>query len=207
MKLAQPFRELVYYHYEKDGNDYWMFFNESISEEVDTKVSIPSYPGKNGYAFDAYHNQVKELEVSQEGIALKLAPYETIVWVFTDEKMPATTGEPQKESERKPIEAEWEVSFAGALAYPTFESVTTLKNGIQALSDLEGYDRAAGTVAYETQLEVNNANPSSAWIWAWFMKSPKSSLTAKALAPKLRRHMFSTRKTASAKARTPCASK
>lgn len=77
-KLAQPFRELVYYHYEKDGNDYWLFFNESISEVVDTTVSIPSYPGKNGYAFDAYHNQVNELEVSQEGIALKLAPYETL---------------------------------------------------------------------------------------------------------------------------------
>ena len=156
MKLAQPFREMVYYHYEKDGNDYWMFFNESISEEVDTTVYIPSYPGKNGYAFDAYHNQVKELEVSQEGIALKLAPYETIVWVFTDEQMPSTAGGPQKESERKPIEAEWEVSFAGALAYPSFESVTTLQNGIQALSDLKGYDRAAGTVAYETQLEVND---------------------------------------------------
>lgn len=158
LKLAQPFRELVYYHYEKDGNDYWLFFNESISEVVDTTVSIPSYPGKNGYAFDAYHNQVNELEVSQEGIALKLAPYETLVWVFTEEQMAATAGEPQKESERKPIEAEWEVSFAGALAYPSFESVTTLQNGIQALSDLEGYDRAAGTVAYETQLDVTDTN-------------------------------------------------
>lgn len=33
-----------------------------------------------------------------------------------------------------------------------------MQNGIQALSDLEGYDRAAGTVAYETQLDVTDTN-------------------------------------------------
>ena len=119
-------------------------------------MSIPSCPGKNGYAFDAYHNKVKGLEFSQEGIALRLAPYETVVWVFTDEQLHVPEMDLQLKSESQPIAADWEVSFAGALAYPAFKSVTTLKNGIQALSDLEGYDRAAGTVAYETQLELND---------------------------------------------------
>jgi len=156
MKLKEAFQELVYYHYEKDGNEYWMFFNESISDTVDTTVTLPTYAGKKGYAFDAYHNQVKELEGSQESIALELAPYETVVWLFTKEQMPAPAGKTQEVSERKPIEAEWEISFAGALTYPEFDHITTLNNCIQPLSNLEGHDRTVGTVAYETQLEVED---------------------------------------------------
>jgi hypothetical protein len=38
--LDIPFPELVYYHYQKDGIDYWMFFNESVSETVDVTISF-----------------------------------------------------------------------------------------------------------------------------------------------------------------------
>lgn len=156
MKSNQPFRELVHYHYEKDGNDYWMFFNESVSEVVDATIALPAYPGKNGYAFDAYQNQFSDLTNAPGGFRLQLAPYETIVWVFTDEQLDVSESHQQLKSERQPIETEWEMSYAGALAYPDFEPITTLKDGIQALSDLEGFDRVAGTVAYETKLDLND---------------------------------------------------
>lgn len=148
--LDIPFPELVYYHYQKDGIDYWMFFNESVSETVDVTISF-SNEARQPIAYDAYKDTYWVVEKNH----LVLEPYQTIIWVFGDTKEPMSLI--QEKVYEEVIHSEWTVGFARAEEYPEFQEVTKMDK-LQPLSNLEDFERVSGTVSYSTSLTLNKAN-------------------------------------------------
>ena len=148
--LDIPFPELVYYHYQKDGIDYWMFFNESVSETVDVTISF-SNEARQPIAYDAYKDTYWVVEKNH----LVLEPYQTIIWVFGDTKKPMSLI--QEKVHEEVIHSEWTVGFARAKEYPEFQEVTKMDK-LQPLSNLEDFERVSGTVSYSTSLTLNKAN-------------------------------------------------
>lgn len=148
--LDIPFPELVYYHHQKDGIDYWMFFNESVSETVDVTISF-SNEARQPIAYDAYKDTYWVVEKNH----LVLEPYQTIIWVFGDTKEPMSLI--QEKVYEEVIHSEWTVGFARAEEYPEFQEVTKMDK-LQPVSNLEDFERVSGTVSYSTSLTLNKAN-------------------------------------------------
>lgn len=148
--LDIPFSELVYYHYQKDGIDYWMFFNESVSETVDVTISF-SNEARQPIAYDAYKDTYWVVEKNH----LVLEPYQTIIWVFGDTKKPMSLI--QEKVHEEVVHSEWTVGFARTEEYPEFQEVTKMDK-LQPLSNLEDFERVSGTVSYSTSLTLNKAN-------------------------------------------------
>lgn len=148
VELENVFPELVYYRYQKDGKDYILFFNESVSQTVDTKVNLPFLSeAKQIQAYNAYEDIFEN--VSENHLLLPL--YQTLIWVIGDEEV--STSSSLKVGEKYSLLQSWKVEYADAFQYPNFQEVTTLET-ISPLNELENWDRVSGTVAYETSVIV-----------------------------------------------------
>ncbi|MBQ9611272.1 MAG: glycoside hydrolase family 2 [Lachnospiraceae bacterium] len=63
------------YHYQKDGKDYYLLMNSSLSEHVDLEFVLPQ--GKNYGVYDAWEE--KTVKISGSTYHLKLAPYQSVI--------------------------------------------------------------------------------------------------------------------------------
>ena len=143
--LDKPFEDLVYYHYQKNGKDYWMFFNENISETIDSRVLF-SDEVRNAVAYDVYEDRYFPVENNR----LILEPYQTVVWIFGEEvKLDPIV----QADDCITVRANWKVEVADAINYPIFTHVSEMSS-IQPLNLLDGYERFSGTVAYTTTIYV-----------------------------------------------------
>lgn len=146
LRLSQPFKDLVYQHYQKEGKDYWLFFNESISETIDTKLYFMN-DHRIPVAYDAYKDEYYHVNQNH----LLLPPYQTVVWIM-DEKIEGT-----KEYAGDYLEEElamsWKVSLSEAKQYPHFAPLMAMSE-IKSINQIGGYEKFAGTVAYETTFEL-----------------------------------------------------
>ena len=150
LTLNTAFKDLVYYHYQKDGKDYWLFFNESLSETVDTTVSF-AFEKRSAIAYHAYEDRYSEVADNH----LVLEPYQTVVWIFgEDEEAGGKSGSSYSYTET--LKTDWQLEFADAKSYPVFTSVAELSE-IIPLSSLDGYDRRGGTASYTATVTVADA--------------------------------------------------
>lgn len=150
--LEDVFKELVYYWYQKDGRDFILFFNESLTETVDTRINLKAFQGSI-CAYDAYQDCYLPVKENQ----LYLSPYQTIIWELGQELEKQTlTYQTVKTSHQAPLNATWEVSYATSKNYPQFEPLATLDR-LVPINQLPEKERLVGTVAYETRLYLTKA--------------------------------------------------
>lgn len=147
IKISKPTKDLVYYHYQKDGIDYWMFFNESLHETIDTHIQFME-GDKKWIAYDAYVDAYYPVHSNR----LTLQPYETVVWICGKDM--ATTS--RMENQREMIfHSNWMMSYRGAGVGSRFTPIVTTAT-IQPLNEMEGFERVSGTVAYETTVHLSD---------------------------------------------------
>lgn len=83
VKVTEFEKDLTYYHYRHDDGDVFLFFNESINELLDTKVTLKY--NDELLIYDAYENQTYCFDSVKSDGALKfdlrLKPYEMLVLV------------------------------------------------------------------------------------------------------------------------------
>lgn len=149
LEKEQPY--LVVGEYIKDGKHSFMFFNENLAETIDVKVKIDME--ENGIFYNAFDGSRQVLKKEEDGIRLTLSPYESAIWIFGENeavKMEETT---ERKWKKMDLSEEWKVSYADSFAYPEFsETVQTKELG--CIQTLEGWEDKAGTVAYETTVEL-----------------------------------------------------
>ncbi len=149
IRLSKYYPELVYYHYQKNDKDYWMFFNESLSQTIDAQVYF-SFSEKPSYAYEAYDDVKKEIVNNQ----LILAPYQTIVWVFDNENHTEISQE-EKSNLDEALTPNWEIELASAKEYPKFNVIGKMAK-LKPINTLPSYDRITGTVAYTATVNLDN---------------------------------------------------
>ncbi|HFI0695588.1 TPA: glycosylhydrolase-like jelly roll fold domain-containing protein [Streptococcus suis] len=147
IKLSNPCKDLVYYHYQKDGLDYWMFFNESLHKVVDTHVHFVNEQ-RNPVAYDAYMDKYNQVTSN----TLKLKPFETIIWIFGEER----DANPEVDIlKTEVIHSDWKMSYSKAGSTTHFVDIDE-SSVIRPLNTIEGFDRVSGTVAYEASIEISD---------------------------------------------------
>lgn len=159
IRLSQPFREIVYYHYRKAGQDVLMLFNENIVEtfEGDVRFSdgiLPEAEGRVLYRYDAFRDSYCEVACAEGRIHLSLAPYESAVFVYRErvaEFAQSLVNPGTMQRVKNPFSG-WKLSFASAKEYPAFTEIPG-ETEVKPLNTIPGFENVTGTAAYETRFE------------------------------------------------------
>lgn len=161
--LSSKQRDLVVGEYERDDKRFYMFFNESLSKNVETEVIFRK--GGYIYRYDAFEDTLvkaahRETDAANAAsVYLSLTPYESTVYIISREPL-AVEGKRKseegcREEEYKEIllDNHWTVRFADSLSYPEFGGVLPV-NKAGYIHVIDGYDRMTGTAQFSTQIEV-----------------------------------------------------
>lgn len=149
IRLTDFFPELYYYHYIKREEDIYFFFNESVTECVDTVVSIPLPDGRRLYRYDAFTDHYYETDADENVIRLMLQPYESAAYVAAREKKGIRRQLETNFDHCEEILSKWTISYADPFSYPN-ASVILEGSEVLPVSSIDGYDDKAGTAIYET---------------------------------------------------------
>ncbi len=165
--LSNKQRDLVIGEYEREGKQFYMFFNESLSETVETEVAFR----KDGYIYryDAFEDNLIKVSVRETDAAnaasvyLSLASYESTVYIISqeplavEEKGENEEGGSEEKYEEILLDKHWTVRFADSLSYPAFGEVLPV-NKAGYIHVIDGYDRKTGTARFSTQIEIGQVS-------------------------------------------------
>ena len=86
---AQP--DLAVGEYERDGQRYYMIFNENIGKTIRTEISLPH--AEHVYRYDAFSGKTYEVSTDPASgkFFLSLEPYESVVLLESEENLPAVS--------------------------------------------------------------------------------------------------------------------
>jgi hypothetical protein len=148
IRLENPFSDCVYYHYEQKDADYYMFFNESVSETLTGKVNLPEY--NYYYEYDAFSNQLYNTDCN-----LNLSPYESTVFVCSNTELDVKQKRNIAYKETETLNLNWRISYASAKEYPEFTPIGELAE-CKDVRTFEQLENKTGTVRYETCFDCKN---------------------------------------------------
>lgn len=161
------FKRLVYYHYIKSDMDVLFLFNESITEDLHTGLTLTGIDRKHLYYYDAFKDSYKKIDSAQAKIALDLSIYESKVIIATDEELDvqdiacvSKSAVSEKAASDEPAakwNGPWEVSYADALSYPAFTKLWEADAPIM-INSIEGMEDKTGTAVYSAVLHVSEAS-------------------------------------------------
>lgn len=122
MKCDTEQKNLVYYHYKKEDDIYFLF-NTSLSEDVNTKIMIKT--DKKAVRYDIQKDCYYEIPQSHNGemteLQIVLKPYESILLVMKDEVPENLVTEQAITAEASmDISENWAFSKTRAINYPFF---------------------------------------------------------------------------------------
>lgn len=150
---------LRYYHYKQDNSEVFMFFNEEPYKVISTKIEMPVLA--KVYLYDAFENKVTLADFQRENektyIDLELSPYESKIFIMTNDKIEAEELLGNK-IEDIDISNNWEVSVTKHDNYAQFENKIIELEELTDISSIEGYESFAGTIRYEKEVQIDKLN-------------------------------------------------
>lgn len=150
---GKPQRDLVVGEYVQEGQTYYMLFNESLSQAVDTSIVVKG----NGhlYRYDAWTDMIYPAHHEMD---LHLEPYESLILVECDRKMegviPAVQTQRTDEVQLSAVER---VSFSDSFDYPNFSQYVP-QSSFACVQALEGFEEKCGTLRYESTFDAKAGN-------------------------------------------------
>lgn len=138
-----------FYRYQKDGADYYMFFNEHPYNAVETQIYFRETNSSVQY------DVLNKRKYRQKGdVILKLAPYESVVYVFGTEEEAL-----EKTNYGTPMEWEpvWNISKAEYHTPKQFEFYRESKQ-LENLGAPHALPHFSGVIRYQTSFFRNSAN-------------------------------------------------
>ncbi|MGM0125559.1 hypothetical protein IGI37_002958 [Enterococcus sp. AZ194] len=138
LEKKQPYLRAV--HYQKDTEEYYMFFNEHPHNPIETKISFPGI--KNPYRFDVLNNRVTQIRDGR----VSLEAYESCV-IFEGAGKEAFVKEESLYTKKMVLAEQATLSFAKAAEYPEFTKEVKLDKLVDVTKCMAS--TFAGTIRYE----------------------------------------------------------
>ncbi len=148
---------LRYYHYRHNDGEYYLFFNESVNDMIETNVNIP-LGSRACVWYDAYDNELSEAECCADKVYVKLDPYEARILCVASgqENRFATSDAVKKHCDKtgKCIElsGKWRLalnSFNGE-----FEEKELILDELVDITHPDNYPEFSGVMEYELTFDV-----------------------------------------------------
>lgn len=168
ISVTPQYKQLRYYHYEKEGAVFYLFNNESVSKTFKGEVTLPCktvygeevFGAEDVVLYEAMKNRLYQIPLRADStglhFALELGPYEEVVLVLekgiADQTLPLWK---KPLSTVKTLQGPWKVSTVEALQYPDFTdagSMETLESFAKIDPDFSGF------IAYENTFTLKEAS-------------------------------------------------
>jgi hypothetical protein len=148
----QPLLAVGEYMYNEEH--YYMLFNESVEDSVDTEVILNS----EGYVYryDAMTDILYNVNKNEERIKLSLTPYESTILIVSKKPLEAEEDYSAIADSEIELPLLWNTSFSSAKDYPK----TTKELGMNSLGfvhDLPEMSDKCGTVRFEADVDIPKA--------------------------------------------------
>lgn len=151
IKLIQPDKNLLYYHYDV-GQQIYFLFNTSLHCSINTEVMLPK---GHYYAQDVWNQCEYSVCETTKGektfVPIKLRPYESILLRSSDKERPSDrqTFSDHTQMNVPDISYGWKFSKATASQYPQFEPCSSMEI-LQPISDIA--PQFSGVMRYEKEI-------------------------------------------------------
>jgi hypothetical protein len=97
IRASQDQPWLRYYHYQQSDGEFYLFFQESVTDTIETEIAFAVQKQKTFLWYDPWINQMEPCSLTENGtVALHLAPYEMKILYIGEAEL-----EPEKESRRQ----------------------------------------------------------------------------------------------------------
>ena len=146
--------DLVVGEYQKNGENYFMIFNENIGRTITTEVTVTC--GGTIMRYDAFSGKTYAVDMTENGrCRISFAPYESIILVAGEKNMAA---EPlyKASEETLNLPEKWAVSFADSLSYPEFKE-NVPADTLCCVQEISGWEKKAGTLRFEGSIRMDEA--------------------------------------------------
>lgn len=149
IQLAKRQEDLVVGEYTRDNMHFYMLFNESVSDSIDTRIQFKQKGFT--YVYDAFTDTLYHSNSDK----LYLTPYQSLIYVVSDKKLQADnmSFDMNKTFEEIELPHVWKVQYSDSFSYPNFEDITSI-NSLCFVHNIEGYEDKAGTLKYSAQLDL-----------------------------------------------------
>ena len=128
-------KNLVVYEYEKENKKIYMFFNESVEEDIEFE-----FPLKNAYEYDAFKDELYEYDPK-----IHLSCYESKIIIQSKENYPVKQRTLFKNEKEMELD-NWRIEFDGK----------TISNQLKFVSSIKGYEQVCGTAFYKTEFYLDS---------------------------------------------------
>jgi len=153
IRLKNRNRLLRFYHYERAGTHFYMFFNESLTE-INETVIFP-FTGKYNY-IDLLQDITLTKETKGNSIELSLTPYQSCVIVFSDSLDEVPPTEEKKMLEEIVLDEPYDISITTMPTYPDFK----LYKANSSLINITGANELpefSGIIRYTTRFTIEGS--------------------------------------------------
>ena len=147
---------LRYYHYTRDNAHIYMFSNEDINNEINTKLNLSAFNGGKYVEYDAFENKAVVKESDGE-IELSLTPYHSRLIIFGDVDFSEIPEFEKAEiKEEKILNLEYKISVAerNEEEFKAYKTTDKLFN-ITGRNELPHF---SGHIKYETEFDAEEGN-------------------------------------------------
>lgn len=143
---------LRYFHYKRDNAHIYMFSNEDINNEINTKISLSVFDGGKYIEYDAFENKAYVKENDGQ-IEINLPPYHSRIIIFGDvsyEEIPEFTD--VEFTSEKELKALFKISVAerNSEEFKLYKTTDELFN-VTGKNELPHF---SGHIKYETEFET-----------------------------------------------------
>ncbi len=162
ISIVPEYKQLRYYHYEKEDAVFYVLNNESTGKTYAGEITLPwggQFEQEDVVLYEAMKNRLYHVPVRVEGdrlyVDLQIAPYEEVVLVL--EKGIGNRDIPVWKKPRtviKAVEGPWKISVAEALQYPEFTAVGEIEI-LRSFGELR--PNFSGFIAYENTFLLEEA--------------------------------------------------
>lgn len=153
---AQP--DLAVGEYERDGQRYYMIFNENIGKTIRTEISLPH--AEHVYRYDAFSGKTYEVSTDPASgkFFLSLEPYESVVLLESEENLPAEAvyfkgADMAADQEKIALPEKWNVQFADSFSWPKFTEKVPVEE-LCCVQEIAGWEKKAGTLQFSSELKL-----------------------------------------------------
>jgi len=145
---------LRYYHYTRNNAHIYMFSNEDVNNEINTKLKLSAFEGGKYIEYDAFENTAVVKECNGE-IKLNLPPYHSRLIIFGDVDFSEVPKfDETKITEEKTLKLSYKISVAerNQEEFKLYKTTDKLFNitGRNELPDFSGH------IKYETEFEAES---------------------------------------------------
>lgn len=143
--------DLRFYHTSSDGEEIYLFFNESIDHEITDTIALSGYHGRECILYDAMNNKAYRKDCIDGKLTLTILPYQSLMVITGSSTFPDM--QDTKARNVRELQPQIRISLAEEKEIPEYRLYKTTER-LESITSRSGLPGFSGNIKYEFELEI-----------------------------------------------------